>query len=109
MLDDVLLVNPGTKKPRPGDGDKEEPSDLVLLLRLPGTGAATVLVFGMAPVGLEGSTFSVFSSTFLVSFLLGEAVGGGPHRKPFLILFVVFLTKSLVLVMNYWRGVIAGW
>ena len=102
MLEDVLLVNPGTKKPRPGDGDKEDPIDLVLLLRLPGTGAATVFVFGMAPVGLEGSTFSVFfSSTFLVSFLLGEAVGGGPHRKPFLILFVVFLTKSLVLVMNY--------
>ena len=56
MLDDVLLVYPGTKKPLPGDGDKDDPIDLVLLLRLPLTGAGTVLVFGIAPVavGFEG-------------------------------------------------------
>ena len=91
MLDDVLLVYPGTKKPLPGDGDKEDPIDLVLRLRLPLTGAAiVVLVFGIAPVALEGSTFSVFFSSSLVSFLLGEADGAGPQRKPFLILFCFF-------------------
>jgi len=55
MLDDVLLLYPGTKKPLPGDGDKEDPIDLVRLLRFPLTGAGTeVFVFGIAPVALEG-------------------------------------------------------
>merc|ERR550539_2208343 len=108
MLDDVLLLYPGTKKPLPGDGDKEDPIDLVLLLRLPFTGAGTVVfVFGIAPVGLEGSTFSVFFSSTLVSFLLGEAEGAGPHRKPFLILFFFLVMLGWLLFSEGKRG--RGW
>jgi len=35
MLEEELLLKPGTKKPLPGDGDKDDPIDLVLLLLLP--------------------------------------------------------------------------
>ena len=80
MLEEELLLKPGTKNPLPGDGDKDDPIDLVLRLLLPWTGAE--LVLGAAAPSWEGSAVSAFFSSGLLSFLAGE----GPHRNPFLIL-----------------------
>merc|ERR1719220_1459440 len=73
---------PGTKNPLPGDGDKEVPVLLVLLLLF--FPASTLI--GLASSATTGFTFGTAPVSFFTSSLTSSFLATGPLRNPFRIL-----------------------